>query len=181
MDESKFKSIKGNTIGDENYLDLYSHNFKLYGSLPYPQQHLKNVYVTIITLDYTKTINQDVFFKLPPEKRSGYMVKYILKLCNVYKIPNPVIDNFTNNRKAYSYYKDKKINNTTAKEFKTEIVGLFDSKNFDGIEDEYYRHLNFNEIKTNYKQSYELLLRTLLWTMSKSNNRKLKIEKIFEI
>mgnify|MGYP001769967620 CR=1 FL=1 len=75
----------------------------------------------------------------------------------------------------------KKINNTTAKEFKTEIVGLFDSKNFDGIEDEYYRHLNFNEIKTNYKQSYELLLRTLLWTMSKSNNRKLKIEKIFEI
>ena len=174
MENLKFKSYSGNKWNFDEYTSVYSHNYQVFGGSFSILRHYKQIYVNIITWDTTNTLNQDLFFKLPNDKKNGYFVKYVLKLCKIHKVPKPIVDDFIEIRKFYKHYKSKKVNNTVAKDFKKEIVDLFDSKKFDDIKYEYEKYHSYNGVKDNYQKSYQLLLKTLKQENKKNKNIKIK-------
>lgn len=116
-----------------------------------------------------------LFKKLKNKDKNGYLFRYLLKIAKTVKVPEVLIKNLfisnTNRKKKYHTYDN----------FKDELLEDFGNDNFANIKKMYENYSLNNEHNLIFNHNLKLVFGVIFSNIQEISERKMKIEKIFNI
>jgi hypothetical protein len=155
---------------------IYNHNLDYIDSLNLKLDFsIKNNYALLFCYFPFSDKQDKLFKKLKDKDKAGYLFRYLLKIAKIVKVPEVLIRNcFDSNTKRRKKF-------VTYQNFNDDIIKDFQNDNFSNIKKMYENYSSNYENKIIFIHNMKLVFGVIFSIISETNERKMKIEKIFDI
>lgn len=138
---------------------------------------IKNIFALLLFHHCLSDKEMKIYDKLSSRKKAGFLFNHLLKTSSKVKIPTPLIKNLIEKKNNYDQAK-KDININS---FKEDIQNCISQSNYGKMKNLYYQFDGYEKARTELQEYTILVIVTINWISNKQSDRRMKIEKIFNL